>query len=81
MWRPTAEGEWLFSVRDNGIGIDPRQHDQIFRPFKRLWGEKYPAAGIGLTIAKRIIERHGGRVWLGEAPPGGGACLKFAIPT
>ncbi|MGC9969020.1 MAG: ATP-binding protein [Bryobacteraceae bacterium] len=76
-----AENALPLARFDGRIIPYPREHDQIFRPFKRLWGEKYPGAGIGLMIAKRIIERHGGRVWLGEAPPGGGACLKLAIPT
>lgn len=65
-------GEWLFSVRDNGLGIDPQYHDQIFRVFRRLHGADYPGTGIGLALCQRLIERSGGRIWV-EPNTGEGA--------
>ncbi len=74
-----TEDDWVFSFADNGIGIEPRYHAQIFGVFKRLHGREYPGTGIGLALAKRIIERHTGRIWV-ESELGKGATFRFAIP-
>ncbi|MGE5548529.1 MAG: sensor histidine kinase [Solirubrobacterales bacterium] len=73
-----CEGGWLFTVADNGIGIEPTEQD-VFEIFRRLHPQsRYPGTGVGLAICKRIVERHGGRIWY-EPNPGGGAAFRFSI--
>ena len=74
------DGEWVLSVRDNGAGFDPAYRERIFRPFERLNGKQFPGSGLGLTLAKRIVEQHGGQIWA-ESVPGRGSTFRFRLPV
>lgn len=76
-----TEKEHIISVQDNGIGIEPADHDKIFEMFKRLRAQdKIPGTGIGLATCRRVVQRHGGRIWL-ESEVGKGSTFRFALPA
>ena len=84
MWvrtEPAASGMAQIAVADGGIGIAPEQREQVFEMFGRLHDrETYEGTGIGLAICRKIVERHGGRIWIDERD-GGGTVFRFTLPV
>ncbi len=79
-------GTWTFSVRDNGVGVEPEYREKVFKPFQKLHGEGvFPGAGMGLALARKIVALHDGRIWIAEPPKdvgmGAGTVVKFTLPA
>ena len=79
VWAEERDDDFVFHARDNGIGIDPMYRDQVFGIFKRLHGREFPGTGMGLAICKKIVERHGGQIWV-ESAPDAGSTFSFSLP-
>lgn len=72
---------WIFTVRDNGLGVEPEYREKVFKPFQKLHGEGvYPGAGMGLALARKIVTLHDGRIWIAD-PQGPGTVVKFILPA
>ena len=75
------EDVWVFSVTDNGIGIDAKHFDKVFEVFKRLHSQsEFPGTGIGLAVCRRVIDGHGGKIWV-SSEPGKGSVFSFTLPA
>lgn len=80
VWAEQEPDEVAIAIKDNGQGIEPRFHEQVFLPFKRLHGKNIPGSGLGLTISRKIIRAHGGRIWI-ESDGQLGSTVKFTLPV
>lgn len=74
----SSPAEWTLRVQDNGSGIAPEYHEQIFEPFKRLHDSEIPGTGMGLALCRRIVDANGGRIWV-ESAPGEGTTICFTL--
>jgi signal transduction histidine kinase len=80
VWAEPAAAGWTFCFADNGMGLDPERTGRLFKPLARLCSETHAGAGLGLAICRRIVELHGGRIWLESAALGKGAQFRFTLP-